>query len=95
MITAKRTSNGVEQGIEEREISGGEHTLSSVYVRGTEKISIECKFSGDAMPRHTIVNVELRLCKNANARIITDGGGGGSGGGSGEKGKDRKGISEQ
>ena len=76
VITAKRTTDGVEQGIEEREISGHEHTLSSLYVRGAEVITIQCKFSGDAMPKNTIVHVDLRLCKNGNARIITAGGGG-------------------
>ena len=77
VISSQRFTNGVLMAAEEREISGAEHAISSVYVRGMERVSIMCKFAGDDEPKHTIVHVDLRLCPDAGVRIIDAGGGGG------------------
>jgi len=88
VISSQRFTDGVLVATEEREVSGVEHAISSVYIRGVERIRIMCKFSGDEHAKYTIVIVELRLCQDAGVRVINAGGSGGgansvSGGGSG------------
>ena len=86
VISSHRYTDDVLVATEEREVSGVEHAISSVYIRGVERISIMCKFFGDVHPKYTIVIVEFRLCQDAGVRVITaagSGGGGGSGSGGG------------
>jgi len=62
LVTARRTTNGEIQAVEQREVVAcGAHTLSSVYIRGVERIHIECSRPGDAVLRHTILIIEFRV----------------------------------
>jgi len=81
MITATRTTDGIEVATEERIVEGRDaHTLSSFYIRGVEKINVQCEFMGDGIGKHTIVMLVFNPSRQGD---ISGGGGGGGGGGAG------------
>jgi len=84
MITATRTTDGIEVATEERIVEGRDnHTLSSFYIRGVEKINVQCEFMGDGIGKHTIVMLVFDPSRQAESGGEGRGGGGGGGGGEG------------